>query len=228
MRFLLFIICIGSIQNVIGQNKAKFHTVERHIGLYDSPYKNSISGSFSYGPSIFMGDQYQRNSRLAPSQTLNFTVNKKIADRFSISIQAVMGELTGSGMFFDNPIYAHTDFSNNYFSFSILTREHFIKKGDNFDPNKKFQIHSSIGIGYMVSDISVATPFSNEIKIHQNVEALIIPGSLEFSYFISDNIGVMCTGDINYFYTDELDLKISNNDADFFLSARMGMCFKFE
>jgi len=38
----------------------------------------------------------------------------------------------------------------------------------------------------------------------------------------------MCTGDINYFYTDELDLKIANNDADFFLSTRIGMCFKFE
>jgi|ETNmetMinimDraft_23_1059889.scaffolds.fasta_scaffold19760_3 hypothetical protein len=228
MRLLLFIICICSIQNVFGQVKAKFHTVERHMGLYDSPYKNSISGSFSYGPSIFMGDQYQRNSRLAPSQTFNFTVNKKIAERFSISVQAVMGELTGSGMFFDNPTYAYTDFSNNYFSFSILAREHFIKKGTNFNPNKKFQIHSSIGIGYMVSDVSVTTPYTNEIKIHQNVEALIIPGSLEFSYFIYENLGLMCTGDINYFYTDELDLKISNNDADFFLSTRIGMCFKFE
>ena len=228
MRLLLFIICICSIQNIIGQNKAKFNTDERHIGLYDSPYKNSISGSFSYGPSIFMGDQDQRNSRLAPSQTLNLTVNKKIAERFSISAQVAMGELTGSGIFFDDPIYAQTDFSNNYFSFSILTREHFIKKRAVFDTNKKFEIHSSIGIGYMVSDISVATPFSNEIKIHKTVETLIIPGSLELSYFISDNLGVMCTGDINYFYTDELDLKIANNDADFFLSTRIGMCFKFE
>jgi len=228
MRLLLFIICISSISNVFGQIKAKFHTVDRHMGLYDSPYSNSISGSFSSGPSLFMGDQNQRNTRLAPSQTVNLTVNKKIADRFSISVQAAMGELTGSGMFFSNPTYAYTDFSNNYFSISIQAREHFIKKGADFDPNKKFQIHSSIGIGYMVSDISVTTPYTNEIEIHQKVEALIIPGSLEFSYFISDNFGVMCTGDINYFYTDELDLKISNNDADFFISARMGLCFKFE
>ena len=59
------------------------------------------------------------------------------------------------------------------------------------------------------------------------------PSQIGWFNAVNTNLGiddgiVMCTGDINYFYTDELDLKIANNDADFFLSTRIGMCFKFE
>lgn len=228
MRTLIFILFFSLSQLAFAQVKAKFHTVDRHAQLYDSPYKHAITGSFSYGQSIFMADLDQKNSRLAANQAFNFTVNKKIADRFSISTQFTAGELNGSGVYFDGNTSAFSDFTNNYYSFSILSREHFIRKTKEFDPNKKFQIHSSIGIGILVSNILIETPFSDVISVHKTTERIFIPGTLEFSYFITEHLGLMCAGDINYFYSDELDLHIANSNEDYFLSARFGMCFKFE
>lgn len=226
MKRTLLLLFLGIIQISFAQVRPKFNTVERNFGLSNGgEYKNAITASFSIGTTTFMGDLDNTSTLSESKQTYNLVVNKQYSKRFGLQARVAYGSLIGNG----HSSYAN-QFSSDFFSYSASSRIQFVKKKKRKEGAKesKAKLYTLIGLGYYQSIVDLRTLNENLTVKHETVNTVYLPLSLEMEFFLSKYVGFMAAADMNYFFTDQLDLTTSLGDWDSFFCSRVGLCFKFE
>lgn len=226
MKRTLLLLFLSIIQISIAQVRPKFNTVERNFGLSKGgEYKNAITASFSTGTSSFMGDLDNTPSLNESRHTYNLVVNKQYSKRFSIQAKASYGSLLGDGYSSNANL-----FISDFFAYSASSRIHLSAKKKEKEDGKesKVKLYSSVGLGYYQSKVDLRTISENNLVLHQSVNTVYLPSSLEVEIFLSKYVGLMAAADVNYFFSDQLDLTDAFGNWDAFFCSRFGLCFKFE
>jgi hypothetical protein len=226
MKRILLLIFLGIIQISIAQVRPKFNTVERNFGLSKGgEYKNAITASFSIGSTTFMGDLDNTPSLNGNRQTYNIVANKQISKLISLQARVAYGSLLGD----DNTSFSN-QFSSDFFSYSASSRFRVSnkKKGKENAKESKVKLYTLLGLGYYQSVVDLRRLNENTTIQHQTVNTVYLPTSLELEIFLSKQVGLMAAADMNYFFTDKLDLTSAFGNWDSFFCSRVGLSFKFE
>lgn len=233
---LILLSCIFTLQ-LVAQRKPNFNTIDRKAGLYKSNFNNDYSASFTYGLLGFNGDLDQTTRDKSISK--NITINKRLSEGWLLSTKVSFGELYGQGILYDwdYEISSNYQFENHFSAYSIL-----LKKQINRTREKKsssFRINTALGLGVMTSKIN-SRPDNTLLPEYQaNFNAFIIPLTIDFEYFITTQIGLIIASELNYCFSDGIDLaaefdlasriQIKNlSQFDIYSGITAGICIKLE
>ena len=229
---LLLLLCVFSLP-LLAQRKSNFNTIDRKAGLFNNTYKNTYSGSFTYGILSFNGDLGQTTE--TQSTTKNITINKQINADLSMSTKVSFGELYGQGDVY-NSEYDYT--TNNVFSNSFLATSLMVKKqlnGDKESKSRTFKINLAAGLGLISSEINLHPDYSVYQDSYSNFKTFFIPINLDFEYFFTPHFGLIIASELNYCFSDKMDLEGVEfsglkdlTKMDVFTGFTAGICIKLE
>ena len=226
----LILTCVCSFQ-LMAQRKANFNTVDRKVGLFNNQYKNSFSGSFTYGILNFKGDLAKITDQ---STTKNITLNKRINGNLSLSTKVSFGELFGSGEVYNltYDLTTESHFKNSFSTYGLLVKKQINKE---LEPNSSgFKINIATGLGVIASEIYLHSEYFTIPDEQLNSKKLFIPLTLDFEYFFTPHFGFTVATELNYCFNDKLDLygvklhPSTLTQMDMFTGYTAGICIKLK
>ncbi len=228
---LLFFTCLFCLQ-VNAQRKSNFNTIDRKAGLFNNTYKNTYSASISYGLLNFNGDLSKPTSDQSTVKILSFT--KQINAGFSLGTKVHFGKLYGSAEIY-NLQYDFTStntFSNAFLAYSLLVKKQLNKQKES--SKHTFRINAATGLGILSSEVMLHVDYFALPDTQLNFKTFYIPLNLDFEYFFSPHFGLLLATELNYCFSDKLDLygldfgPTTLTKMDVFTSFTAGICIKLE
>lgn len=232
MKKLVFLLltCVCSLQ-LMAQREANFNTIDRKAGLFNNQYKNSFSGSLTYGILHFKGDLSNITDQ---STTKNITLNKRINNSLSLCTKVSFGELFGSGEVYNRQynLTTNSHFKNSFLAYGILVKKQI---NTELEPNSMgFKINIASGLGIIASEVHLRSEYFTIPDEQLNSKKIFIPFTLDFEYFFTPNFGLTAATELNYCFNDKLDLSGVNltvftlTKMDIFTGYTAGICIKLK
>lgn len=226
MKHILLVFALSLLTFNVSQAqvKAKYNTIDRKMGLNNSgEYKDAISIGFGMGATYSLTDL----DYIYPNADNNFVysmhVNKRLSKRISLQARANFGKLSGTRIGVDPDI-----FSSEYQSFNVSLRERIDFSNKAVSEESRIQFYVGLGAGFHTSTVyNYRSTETLTMGDKDRVHASFLLANGECNFYLNDNFGLMAAIDYHQFFTDNIDLKVTNADNDAFLSTRFGICIKF-
>ena len=234
---LLILLTLVFAFRLAAQRKPNLNTITRKPNLYKSNFNNDYSGSFTFGILRFKGELDQTTKNKSISK--NITLNKRLSESWLLSTKVSFGELHGQGILYDwdYEITSNYQFENYFSAYSILLKKQINRTRDN--KSSSFRINTAVGLGVITSKVNSRPDNTLLIEYKDNFNTFFIPFTLDFEYFITPKVGLIITSELNYCFSDAIDLAAEFNldnriqiknlsQFDIFTGYTAGICIKLE
>lgn len=226
MKRILFIFSLSllTLNLAQAQVKAKYNTIDRKMGLNNTgEFKDAISIGFGMGATYSLTDLDYIYPNAENNLVYSIHVNKRMSKRISLQARANFGKLSGTRIEVNPDIY-----SSEYQSFNVSLRERIDFSNKAVSEESKIQFYLGLGAGFHTSTVYKYQSTETLSKGDQDrVNAPFLLANGECNLYLNDHFGLMAAIDYHQFFTDNIDLKVTNADNDAYLSTRFGICIKF-